>query len=76
MRDSGSVVAELRARLGALSPQATLERGYSIAQLPSGAVLRDPADAPDGPELPLAVAGGRLGATSAGAIDHAVGTDG
>ena len=76
VRDAGSVVAELRARLGALSPQATLERGYSIAQLPSGAVLRDPADAPAGTELRLAVAGGRLSATSAGAIDHAVGTDG
>ncbi|MBC9928170.1 MULTISPECIES: exodeoxyribonuclease VII large subunit [unclassified Leucobacter] len=76
VRDSGTVLAELRARLGALSPQATLERGYSIAQLPSGAVLRDPADAPAGTELRLAVAGGRLGATSDGRIDLPVGTDG
>ncbi|MBO1900718.1 exodeoxyribonuclease VII large subunit [Leucobacter weissii] len=58
-----------RARLGALSPRATLERGYAIAQLhgaEAGAVLRDPADAPAGSELRITLAGGRIGAASTG----------
>ena len=32
--------------LRALSPQRTLDRGYAIAQLPSGAALRSAKDAP------------------------------
>ena len=57
---------QLRGRLRALSPRATLERGYAIAQLEDGAVLRSPADAPAGTVLRLSVAGGALGATSTG----------
>jgi len=69
---SGSHLAELRSQLRALSPQGTLDRGYAIAQLPSGAVLRSPADAPDGTALVLTVAEGRLSATSAGAAPSAL----
>ena len=56
-------VAELTSQLRALSPQRTLERGYAIAQLPSGAALRDAADAPAGTPLVLTVAVGTLAAT-------------
>lgn len=64
--DRASSLAETRAHLRALSPKATLERGYAIVQLPGGAVLRDPADAPSGTSLRVSVVGGRIGATSTG----------
>jgi len=52
------------ARLRALSPAATLERGYAIVQRRSdGAVLRNPADAEPGDALRLRLSGGDLGAT-------------
>ena len=53
-------VSELIAGLRALSPQRTLERGYAIAQLASGAALRRAADAPPGTTLLLTVADGTL----------------
>lgn len=59
--------SELRAQLRALSPQATLDRGYAIAQLPDGHVLRAAADAPKGAPLTLTLASGTLDAVSAGA---------
>ncbi|UOQ56227.1 exodeoxyribonuclease VII large subunit [Leucobacter allii] len=67
-------LAEARARLSALSPRATLERGYAIAQLAdeaggAGPVLRDPVDAPEGTAIRLSLAGGRLAVTSAAAAD-------
>jgi exodeoxyribonuclease VII large subunit len=64
VHDAAGAVAELRARLSALSPQATLARGYAIAQLPSGAVLRSPDEAPEGTMIRLSLAGGRLETTS------------
>jgi exodeoxyribonuclease VII large subunit len=49
------------ARLRALSPAATLERGYAIVQrADDGAVLRDPAQVADGDALRLRLAGGEL----------------
>jgi exodeoxyribonuclease VII large subunit len=61
-------VGELAGQLRALSPQGTLDRGYAIAQLPSGAALRDAADAPVGTPLVLTVSRGRVSSTvSAGA---------
>ena len=57
---------ELRARLNALSPKATLERGYSITQLEHGQIVRNPSDAPDGTALKISVADGELRALSAG----------
>ena len=56
-------VVELTTHLRALSPQRTLERGYSIAQLPSGAALRDATDAPAGTPLLLTLATGRIDVT-------------
>jgi len=46
--------------LRALSPAATLERGYAIARLPDGTVVRDPAQAPTGSAVNVAVARGTL----------------
>ncbi|WP_053382870.1 exodeoxyribonuclease VII large subunit [Leucobacter celer] len=67
IEDRTRSLAETRARLAALSPRATLERGYAIAQLADGAVLRDPSDAPEGTAIRVALAGGRIAATSNGA---------
>ena len=50
-----------RARLRALSPAATLERGYAIVQrAQDGAILRDPADAPVGIDLTVRLSRGAL----------------
>jgi len=57
---------ELTARLRALSPQSTLDRGYAIVQVAGGAVLRTQADAPSGTPLTVTVADGALDAVSAG----------
>lgn len=51
---------EVSAQLRALSPKATLERGYAIAQLDQGDVVRDPAQAPPGTRIRLSLAGGAL----------------
>jgi exodeoxyribonuclease VII large subunit len=49
--------------LGALGPQATLDRGYAIVRRGAdGAVVRDPADAPAGEVLAIRVARGDLAA--------------
>ncbi len=64
--DRASELGQLHARLTALSPQATLERGYGIVQLADGTVLRDAAGAPAGTAITVALATGRLAATSAG----------
>lgn len=56
-------VAELTGQLRALSPQRTLDRGYAIAQLPNGAVLKHAGDAVAGTPLLLTLADGTLGAT-------------
>ena len=56
-------VLDLRSQLRALSPQRTLDRGYAIAQLPGGAVLRSSADAVVGTPLLLTLADGSASAT-------------
>lgn len=61
---AGNHIVELRSQLRALSPQGTLDRGYAIVQVPTGAVLQDPAQAPIGTELRLTLAAGKLTATS------------
>ena len=58
--DRAAELAHAHARLTALSPRATLDRGYAIAQLSTGEVLRDPADAPAGTAIHLALPGGGL----------------
>jgi exodeoxyribonuclease VII large subunit len=52
-----------RARVLALSPQATLDRGYAVVQTPDGRVVRDPAEVVLGERLRVRVAAGELGAT-------------
>jgi exodeoxyribonuclease VII large subunit len=54
-------LAHVRARVRALSPQATLDRGYAVVQRADGLVVRDPAEA-RGP-LRVRVARGEFGAT-------------
>jgi len=61
---AGAAVVELRSQLRALSPQGTLDRGYAIAQLPDGRVLRRSGDAPAGTELLLTLASGTIPATA------------
>ncbi|WP_022894228.1 exodeoxyribonuclease VII large subunit [Agromyces subbeticus] len=61
-------VAELRGHLRALSPQATLDRGYAIVQGADGHVVRGPAGAPEGAELTVTLAEGALAAVSRGAV--------
>jgi exodeoxyribonuclease VII large subunit len=69
-------VHHLRAQVRALSPQKTLDRGYAVVQL-AGAdgvghdVVRSPGQAPDGTELTLRLAEGRLAAVSSGSASAA-----
>lgn len=65
---AGRATSELRASLRALSPAATLARGYAIAHLDGGAILRDAADAPAGSALTITVDRGSLAARSEGEI--------
>jgi exodeoxyribonuclease VII large subunit len=52
----GSLADALRA----LSPTATLQRGYAIARLADGTIVRDPGQATVGEPLEVVVARGRL----------------
>lgn len=60
MERAGTAIAELAGQLRALSPQRTLDRGYAIAQLPGGGVLRRTADATPGTPLLLTLADGKV----------------
>lgn len=66
--DAGRRTSELRASLRALSPAATLARGYAIAHLEGGVILRDASDAPAGSALTLTVDRGSLAVRSEGEI--------
>ncbi|KQZ24387.1 exodeoxyribonuclease VII large subunit [Microbacterium sp. Root553] len=68
---AGRATSELRASLRALSPAATLARGYAIAHLEGGLILRDAADAPAGSALTITVDRGSVAARSEGEIDEA-----
>ncbi len=59
--------AQLRASLRALSPGATLARGYAIATAVDGGIVRDSGQAPAGTRLVITVAHGSIAAVSAGA---------
>jgi exodeoxyribonuclease VII large subunit len=52
-----------RARVVALSPQATLDRGYAVVQDDAGAVVRAPGDVTEGAALRVRLARGELSAT-------------
>ncbi|WP_326694092.1 exodeoxyribonuclease VII large subunit [Streptomyces sp. NBC_01766] len=60
-----SELAHTRARVVALSPAATLERGYAVLQRADGAVVRVPDEVADGEPLRARVAGGELDVTVA-----------
>lgn len=71
IEDRAQHLSAVKARLVALSPRATLERGYAIAQVMNdsgglGSVLRSPHDAPVGTNILLALAEGSLITTSGG----------
>ncbi|AEE47040.1 exodeoxyribonuclease VII large subunit [Cellulomonas fimi] len=55
-------VAGLAAQVRALSPAATLDRGYAVVQRDDGHVVRDPADVAPGDALRVRVARGELAA--------------
>ncbi|GAA3797237.1 exodeoxyribonuclease VII large subunit [Cellulomonas soli] len=56
----------LAAQVRALSPAATLERGYAVVQRADGHVVRDPSDVGAGERLRVRVAHGELAATALG----------
>lgn len=59
-------VRHLRERVEALSPAATMARGYAVVQDADGAVLRTPDAVVPGASLRVRLAGGDLGATATG----------
>ena len=62
LQAADSQVREAQATLRALSPQATLERGFAVVQDATGAIVRDPDDVADGAPLRLRLARGELAA--------------
>lgn len=65
--------AQLRASLRALSPGATLERGYAIAHLEVGVIVRDARQVPAGTAVTVTVAEGSFTARSEGPLAEDVG---
>src|SRR6478609_8237188 len=63
--------AELRATLRALSPASTLARGYAIAHLADGVIVRDATQAPASTPLVVTVGRGSFAAHSDGEITEA-----
>ncbi|GLZ04984.1 exodeoxyribonuclease 7 large subunit [Actinomadura sp. NBRC 104412] len=63
---SGDELSHTRARLLALSPAATLRRGYAIVQRDDGSVVRGAAEAAKGDRLLVRLADGRLAVTVEG----------
>lgn len=57
---AGGQVSELRAQVRALSPAATLERGYAIVQGGDGSVVRDVAQVSVPSDITVTVARGSL----------------
>jgi exodeoxyribonuclease VII large subunit len=60
LEKAATALEERVRQLRSLSPQRTLDRGYAIAQLPTGEALRDATDAPSGTRLLLTLAAGTL----------------
>ena len=63
VRAGEAEVARLAAQVRALSPAATLDRGYAVVQTRDGAVVRSPDDAAPGTPVRLRLARGELAAT-------------
>lgn len=62
LAQASTATARLAGQVRALSPAATLERGYAVVQRADGAVVRDPADVSPGDGLRVRVAAGELAA--------------
>lgn len=67
------VLAQTLARVRALSPLATLERGYAVVQRAGGAVVRKPQEVEPGDPLSVRLAGGVLHATASAAAGDGAG---
>jgi exodeoxyribonuclease VII large subunit len=52
-----------RARVAALSPQATLDRGYAVVQTPDGSVVRSADEVGTGTAVAIRLGRGKLDAT-------------
>jgi len=76
VRTAEARTAELRASLRALSPAATLARGYAIAHTPGGVILRDADQAPAATRMIVTLDRGSVAAVSEGAVDEAPPTGG
>lgn len=63
LADAAGETARLAAQVRALSPAATLDRGYAVVQRADGAVVRSPEDVARGDRLRVRVARGELAAT-------------
>ena len=59
---------QITARIRSLSPQATLDRGYSVVQLANGEIVRDPKTLKRGDLLSLRLALGETEATATGEV--------
>lgn len=59
---------QVKARIRALSPQATLDRGYSVVQLNNGDIVTDPKSLKAGDLLRLRLAKGEAQATATGPV--------
>jgi exodeoxyribonuclease VII large subunit len=57
---------QIKARVRALSPQSTLDRGYSVVQLADGQIVTDPKKLKAGDQLRLRLAKGETKATALG----------
>ena len=61
-----SSLNSLTASLEALSPRATLKRGFAVVRKVTGEIVRAPLEAPEGTVLSVTLAGGILGVVSRG----------
>ena len=57
-------LSQIRARVRALSPQSTMDRGYSVVQLSDGSIVRDAKSVKKGDALRLRFASGETSATA------------
>lgn len=62
------VISHLLTQVRSLSPKQTLNRGYAVVQNASGAIVREPGDAPLGTKLRIRLSESVVGATSTGPI--------
>ena len=60
----GRELSQIRARVRALSPQSTMDRGYSVVQTLDGSIVRDSHQVSSGERLRLRFASGETGATA------------